>query len=289
MAKKKGRVVVPVRFPTISDTPTRTKLFLTPKQIEQMRANSRFIEAKHVDYQPLRLPTGEVIKSVSLQGKKGALAHMMAAKSSHFLIGMSQRKLDEFHRINDALKKKGVPVVRILEDYKGKKPGERLVLIEGEKSTLYNLNRDSPNGLPIADAKKYFEALGTLHSLGVSHNHPHLGNFFRRNGKAGVFDFSNVKFGNVDWKSPERIIDFFQVDYSVALDNFLMTAVRNKRLQERIKQEQIGDVLQELVKPLPASQRVKQVLVEELENSFFDVLIPHYREHGFFKTHKMDI
>jgi len=285
---KGKQVLLPVMFPSESDSPTQTRLFLSRSTLERMRGDFDFINKvlnkTAIPASTDRLPSGLVIESEVPQGRRVIAGNHYASKSPFFLVGTSREKLEQTRRICQALGKKGIPTPEFVESFNGKKPGKALALFRNAGQTLYNIHV-SPEGLKAAEYKGYLHALGTLHSLGISHEHSHWANFFKRSGKIGVFDFSKAELHKVNWKSVESIMTAFENDYKNSLSLMLYSAMHDKQLEKMVSEGKATGLARELSNPLPASPEVKERLAAMLAEKLYKEIIPYYKEHSFFKIY----
>ncbi|HZX20620.1 MAG TPA: hypothetical protein VFF13_06450 [archaeon] len=269
---KETGILVPVQSIRGLGLKSKSKIFVTRDQAASIE---ELIERFDEDFHK----SGLSGFSKDKLGKLGMAASATASTSPFVLTKMTKEALKQTHEINALLRKKGLPVINIMEDYEhGEK--ERLVLVEKQgDSSLLSLAGTTKVGLGIKDVEEYLRVLGTLNSLGISHNHPHYGNFFKRGTRIGVFDFSMIKRShNLKWNDVKEVHLFFSNDYEVAMQMIANSALINQKISKIIKRGNVGILLKTLVEPLQSSPETKRRLVDNLSYQFYSIILPEINE-----------
>ena len=172
-----------------------------------------------------------------------------------------------------------------LEIYNEK--GRHLMLVEKKGLSLFSISEQRP--LTEKEFRGWFHALGVLHSLGISHNHPHLNNFFKVKNQTGIFDFKLAKAKNIDWKSLFEVMNFFSGDRMQVINIFLRHAIRNPKTLQKVKERKVNDIFIELLDPLPIDARSKNAVLENMNSFLYNVLIPNLDQVGYFREKGIEL
>lgn len=282
----------------------KTYAVLSSEDAERLAKDNAFLEASHKNYEPLTVPSGLTLPDPSMPGKRVRLLAHYCERSPFFIKKMPHDKLGNYDAITAGLKKAGLLVEQAvvktpdfakvreamarrgvrLEPDSGveSKPSELLLLVPASGRSLFSfmVSREFDKEKMLA----YFEALGTMHGTGMAHNHPHLGNFFEKDGVVGVHDYSLATFHNVNWKDPENILAAFENDYDHAIQVWVRAATdpHNKTMLHELQNKWVFEYYGALTRNLPASPRVKRELANMLHKLVYERHVPFLREHGYF-------
>ena len=116
---------------------------------------------------------------------------------------------------------------------------------------------------------KFARALGKVHSLSVSHGHPHTGNVIVKGNRVGFIDFDRtVRRPELDWSNPEKIHEFFVIDYDHISDN-LSDLERGSNSNIKFFQQLHRKFFQKLIENYPCTPKVKKEILDLILRRLF--------------------
>lgn len=141
-------------------------------------------------------------------GEYRGLTEKVGNESPYFIVS----RTPEQRAINAQLRDNGVRSEKIIEDLR-----DGTVLVEREGTSIDVV---TPERWRHTDKKDFLantaDMLGTVHRLGVSHGHPHIGNIIlvgERGSDVGLIDYDRAKRVDVDWADPMSVTSAFKEDY----------------------------------------------------------------------------
>lgn len=271
MALKDRRIVLPaeldglqpMRFSQISGQGSRTVIFLSGEDARKLDEQLREIK---------RASSEDGLSRMQLRAMEERLMSDYSSKSPYFLKRMGDREAADTIEINSLLAQKGIPVLGITGRH-GFRAGSNYMLMPRVTETLAHIQRNG-DGVSYGDMDLYFDALGTLHSFSIRHNHPHFANAFKAEGKVGLFDFDRITRAgpDFDWKRYDNVMGFFYPDYHWALSMVMRVYEEDTPGFREAFHRDSERLFNRLVEPLPAAKDLKGHIAGELNEEFREAL-----------------
>jgi tRNA A-37 threonylcarbamoyl transferase component Bud32 len=112
-----------------------------------------------------------------------------------------------------------------------------------------------------------FELIGKVHARGIMHGHPHMNNFFVKDGKVWLADFKLAERVSPDWNSAEDILHTFRKGHG-RLGSVLRGASNLLEASPLSKSPNSAKLrrtcLEIMVSQYPCSEEVRQEVIERL-------------------------
>ncbi|MEK6957700.1 MAG: hypothetical protein AABW99_01850 [archaeon] len=167
------------------------------------------------------------------------------------IVGVSKSGVISFSRIGS--RKKGV--------YENSLMGalRRLLSIQGKNPSA---NRQLRRLLSSAA-----RTIGTMHSIGILHNHPHFLNLVASKSRIGVIDLKYASEVKIDWRNPKEAAKILSEDYRWIVTSFRELGIHGKSYDRAYIQryaELSRNFILKIVSKYPMDERRKDVFILEI-------------------------
>lgn len=222
---------------------------------------------------PADIKAGDSLEDSKIDAKTRWLLRKQALSEGVVVVGRTEEQV----RINEALKRRGVPTEEVMDrmgdgtnQYMLKVGARSLRLMENHE--LKQMGWEKIVG-GVADVVSSFHTLNLGEGNGLNacvHGHPHTGNI-TFDGKAfGAIDMKLAKRVSVDWTDAKSVFKAFNKDYAKVNQGLAELAYKmddERRLRdEKFKHQVFGKAMKRMLSAYPVEEGVRGHVFELMEH-----------------------